>query len=194
LDGIKHDDITGTEFNTVERLVGCSDIFEPLLPGSVEYGLRFGAGSSARPPQVSNPYEINLSMAMPIRYPTDVLKPGGVFIFAGICDTPPSEGTASHEFLKLMRGFCEADEIIGEVERVRDKAVEPALTNFLLETRAYGTALTLKLPGLTRDMHYTPVSTVEKALGRATEIIGRDSDIPRTRGSVAYVEDQREFN
>jgi nickel-dependent lactate racemase len=160
--------------------------------------------ASVRHPQASNPYEINISMAMPIRYPTDVLKNKGVFVFAGICDSMPKEGTGSYEFLKLMREYCEADEIINEVENARNTALEPTLTNFMRETRAYGTALTLKefskvmvarpkFPGLIRDMHYTPVSTIEKALEKAIEIMGNDADIlviPNTRGMVAYVEDQ----
>jgi hypothetical protein len=76
------------------------------------------------------------------------------------------------------------------------------MVNFLLETRAYGTALTVKscrevlvagpkLPGLVRDMHFTPVKTVEKALEIASGIMGRDAEIlvvPRTRGSVVYVQ------
>jgi hypothetical protein len=47
-----------------------------------------------------------------------------------------------------------------------------------------------KLPGLVRDIHFTPVKTVDKALEKAMETMGRDAEIlvvPRTRGSVVYV-------
>lgn len=159
--------------------------------------------ASAGHPQASNPYELNVSMAMPIRYPSDILKPGGVFIFVGICDSTPAEGSASFEFLRLMRSFCEADEVVDEVKRheEHEELEEPTLTNFLLHSRAYGTALTVKnysevlvagpkLPGLVRDMHFIPVRTAERALDRAMRIMGKDAQIlvvPRTRSSVVYV-------
>jgi nickel-dependent lactate racemase len=154
-------------------------------------------------PQASNPYEMNISMAMPIRYPDDILKPGGVFIFVGICDSPPAEGSASAEFVRLMRSFHEAADILDEVTRHQEneESEQPTLTNFLLHTRAYGTALTLKncrevliagpkLPGLVRDIHFTPVSTLEKALERAMKTMGRNAEIlviPQTRACVAHI-------
>ena len=159
--------------------------------------------AAAAHPQASNPYEMNISMAMPIRYPDDILKPGGVFIFVGICDSPPAEGSASAEFLGLMRSFHEADDILDEVKKHQEneESEEPTLTNFLLQTRAYGTALTVKnyrevliagpkLPGLVRDMHFTPVSTLEKALERAMKLMGRNAKIlviPQTRACIAHI-------
>lgn len=157
---------------------------------------------SAMNPQASNPYEMSISMAMPIRYPTDVLKPGGVFIFVATCDLSPVEGTNSYDLLKLMRSYCDADQIIEEVNQVSERNdIEPTIRNFLLETRAYGIATTIKncqqvliaapkLPGLVRDMHLTPTRTIEKAVEKATETVGKGADIlviPRTRSSLVYV-------
>lgn len=155
-------------------------------------------------PQASNPYEMNISMAMVSRYPNDILKPGGVLIFVGPCDVQPLEGSASFEFLKLMRRFHNADEIIEQVlqHQAHEELEEPTLENFLLQTRAYGTAMMIKnyskilvaepkLPELVRGMRFTPVATIQKALDLAIQSTGNKADIlviPKTRSAVVRIE------
>jgi nickel-dependent lactate racemase len=155
-------------------------------------------------PQASNPYEMNISMAMVSRYPSDILKTNSVLIFVGPCDVAPHEGSASFEFLKLMRHFHDADEIIKRVQQHQEheELEEPTLENFLLQTRAYGTAMMMKnyskilvaepkLPDLVRDMHFTPVTTIQKALDIAMKSMGNNADIlviPRTRSAVVCIE------
>lgn len=147
------------------------------------------------------PYELHASICIADRYPTHIVKRNGVLIFAGPCDVVPTEGTGSYEFLRIMRNIFTPDDILERVRELEQETVEPSLENFILHTRAYGTALLKKeltdvmvagpkTPGVIRDIHFTPVRNVKEALKRALDIMGKDAEIlvvPRTRTSVVTV-------
>ena len=119
---------------------------------------------------------------------TTALKQDTVVIFPAICNQEPKEGTVEYNYLNTMRKVFDIKEIDEQMTKAEEDGtpvmrhlgspIGPAYRNYIVldHTRAIFTVGSKKT-GLIKDMHFTPIKTMDNALKTAFSITGSSAKI-----------------